>query len=178
MVALAATYNAMERDEDATNCNYEARRLAAEVMSRVTAGSPGSQPEKPPEAFVSTSLLLLDMHMPAEACAILEQSRTHAAFIRSICLARAAMLESMPQNAHGFLMDALAVDATDPRPFELLGDLHMKEGAFADAVEAYTHAMACTGEANGRPPASLKLILNLGKALTENGDLAGREGDV
>ena len=169
---LAATYNAMERDEDATNCNYEARRLAAEVMSRVTAGSPGSQPEKPPEAFVSTSLLLLDMHMPAEACAILEQSRTHAAFIRSICLARAAMLESMPQNAHGFLMDALAVDATDPRPFELLGDLHMKEGAFADAVEAYTHAMACTGEANGRPPASLKLILNLGKALTENGDLA------
>ena len=36
---LAATYNAMERDEDATNCNYEARRLAAEVMSHVTSGA-------------------------------------------------------------------------------------------------------------------------------------------
>ena len=33
-------------------------------MSHVTSGSPASQPEKPPEAFVSTSLLLLDMHMP------------------------------------------------------------------------------------------------------------------
>ena len=169
---LAATYNAMERDEDATNCNYEARRLAAEVMSHVTSGSPASQPEKPPEAFVSTSLLLLDMHMPAEACAILEQSRTHAAFIRSLCLARAAMLEGMPQNAHAFLMDALSVDATDPRPFELLGDLHSKEGNFAEAEEAYTHAMACTGAANGRPPASLKLILGLGNALTETGKLA------
>ena len=54
----AVTYNALEREEDATNCNFEARRLAAE--------------EEAPEPFVTAALLLLDLHMPGEACALLE----------------------------------------------------------------------------------------------------------
>ena len=153
---LAATYSALERETDATNCNYEARRLAAQVMSSVTAGSSSGNPE----AFVSTALLLLDLHMPGEACALLEESGAgEGGLTRKLCLARAALLEGVTSTAYGHLMDALSVDATDPRAFELLGDLHASEQRLGEAEESYTHAMALSTGANA--PASLKLILNL-----------------
>ena len=77
--------------------------------------------------------------------------------------------------AFGVLMDALSIDATDPRPFELLGDVHALESRYAEAEEAYTHAMACSGRL-GKPPASLKLFLNLGDALLRNGKTADARG--
>ena len=73
--------------------------------------------------------------------------------------------------AFGVLMDALSIDATDPKPFELLGDVHKLNARYAEAEEAYTHAMACSGQ-RGKPPASLKLFLNLGDALLRNGKTA------
>jgi Flp pilus assembly protein TadD len=166
---LAATYSALERETDATNCNYEARRLAAQVMSNVTGGTDAS------EAFVSTALLLLDLHMPAEACALLEESGAgEGGLTRKLCLARAALLEGVTSTAYGHLMDALSVDATDPRAFELLGDLHSSEGRLGEAEEAYTHAMALS--TGGSAPASLKLILNLGKTLLAKGKLGDARG--
>ena len=69
-------------------------------------------------------------------------------------------------------MDALSIDATDPRAFELLGDLHASEGRVAEAEEAYTHAMALHSTA----PASLKLHLNLGATLLVAGKLPDARG--
>jgi tetratricopeptide (TPR) repeat protein len=77
--------------------------------------------------------------------------------------------------AFGVLMDALSIDATDPKPFELLGDVHKLESRYSEAEEAYTHAMACSGQ-RGKPPASLKLFLNLGDALLRNGKTADARG--
>ena len=77
--------------------------------------------------------------------------------------------------AFGFIADALGIDATDPRPFELLGDAHAHERRFSEAEEAYTHAMACSGQ-RGKPPASLKLFLNLGGCLLKNGKFADARG--
>lgn len=166
---LAATYSALERETDATNCNYEARRLAAQVMAGVTSTDA-------PEAFVSTALLLLDLHMPEEACALLQESGrgTEGGLTRKLCLARVALLEGVGSTAYGHLMDALSVDATDPRAFELLGDLHVAEERLVDAEEAYTHAMALCAAPN--PPASLKLILNLGNTLLAQGKLSDAKG--
>jgi uncharacterized protein HemY len=77
--------------------------------------------------------------------------------------------------AFGVLMDALSIDATDPKPFELLGDVHKLNARYAEAEEAYTHAMACSGQ-RGKPPASLKLFLNLGDSLLRNGKTADARG--
>ena len=73
--------------------------------------------------------------------------------------------------AFGHVMDALSIDATDPKPFEVLGDLHTFDERFLEAEEAYTHAMAVSGQ-RGKPPASLKLFLNLGNTLLRNGKFA------
>jgi Tfp pilus assembly protein PilF len=171
---LAATYSALDRETDATNCNYEARRLTAQVMSSITTTAAASNPSAL-EAFAATALTLLDLHMPGEARALLEEGGEGAnGLTRRLCLARAALLEGSTSSAYGHIMDALSVDATDPRAFELLGDLHASESRLGEAEEAYSHAMALSAGPN--PPASLKLILNLGRTLLAAGKLGDARG--
>ena len=74
---LAATYSALDRETDATNCNFEARRLQAEVAAEGGAGGEGE------ETFVSTALLLLDLHMPVRAGSVFACHVIHLVFSRS-----------------------------------------------------------------------------------------------
>ena len=177
---LATTYARADRETDAVNCEFEARRLAAGVMNNLL-GSPGATATRAdpdaPEAHVQAALLALDLHLPGEARALLELGRSaeDADVDRSLCHARAALLEGATEAAFGHLMDAIAADATDPRAYELLGDFHRESGRSAEAEEAYAHAMALTG-GEDRPPASLKLFLRLGAALLAEGKLDDARG--
>ena len=177
---LATTYARADRETDAVNCEFEARRLAAGVMNNLL-GSPGATATRAdpdaPEAHVQAALLALDLHLPGEARALLELGRSaeDADVDRSLCHARVALLEGATEAAFGHLMDAIAADATDPRAYELLGDFHRESGRSAEAEEAYAHAMALTG-GEDRPPASLKLFLRLGAALLAEGKLDDARG--
>ena len=228
---LAATYAKMERDADAANCAFQARRLTATAMANLMGPrSPRKESSKSseanaaelaelvgPAAHVKTALLCLDMHLPSVARAALDLAqvdpdaenaglRDDERLVHKLCVARAAFLEAkqeasarrgadddeeddedggsfaarasagFPEEgaraafdvAVGHVMDALSIDATDPRPFELLGDVHEAEGRHSEAEEAYTHALAVSGQ-RGKPPASLRLFLRLGAALLRNG---------
>jgi tetratricopeptide (TPR) repeat protein len=187
---------------DATNCAFEARRLttvARDAMVAEAEASGASAPDAstlekalPLPAHVRLAAFFLDMHMPAEACAALDlgdfqTSASDHSMARTLCLARAAALEGAADASFGHLMDAIAVDATDPRPFELLGDSHKTEGRAKDAAEAYTHAMALSGGGTGgddddvslmgtRSGASLKLFLDLGQSLLASDQTADARG--
>ena len=240
---LAATYARLERETDAANCAFQARRLTATAMANLMGASPRKRLNDTdaselaelvgPAAHVKTALLCLDMHIPSVARSALDLGvfdpdaenaglRDDERLVHKLCLARAAFLEAKAATnetsrrnpngggvlgeeeeeeedddddepepdgfvandessrarfdvAFGFIMDALGIDATDPRPFELLGDAHAHEARFTEAEEAYTHAMACSGQ-QGKPPASLKLFLNLGGCLLKNGKFADARG--
>jgi len=242
---LAVTYKRLERETDAANCAFQARRLTATAMANLMGASPRKRGINDtdaselaelvgPAAHVKTALLCLDMHLPSVARAALDLGvfdpdaadaglRDDERLVHKLCLARAAFLEAKAEAtnetssrrnksnggvlgeeedddddddephdgfvandessssgarfdvAFGFIMDALGIDATDPRPFELLGDAHAHEARFTEAEEAYTHAMACSGQ-KGKPPASLKLFLNLGMCLLKNGKFADARG--
>lgn len=179
---LAATYEGLEREEDAANCDFEARRLAAEVMSHVFDDARPSPAQ--PDAFEAAALACLDLACAAPASKVLDMSPAARrgepdGITRALCLARCAMLSKAHDTAYAHLMRALEVDATDPRPFELLGDVHYACGRFKEAQEGYTHALALSGgvdNVGGHPPASLKLILNLGKASLVCGRLKDARG--
>ena len=233
---LAATYARLERETDAANCAFQARRLTATAMANLMGASPRKRLNDTdaselaelvgPAAHVKTALLCLDMHIPSVARSALDLGvfdpdaenaglRDDERLVHKLCLARAAFLEAKSVTdetsrvkitredddddddderdgfvandessserdarfdvAFGFIADALGIDATDPRPFELLGDAHAHERRFSEAEEAYTHAMACSGQ-RGKPPASLKLFLNLGGCLLKNGKFADARG--
>ena len=233
---LAATYARLERETDAANCAFQARRLTATAMANLMGASPRKRLNDTdaselaelvgPAAHVKTALLCLDMHIPSVARSALDLGvfdpdaenaglRDDERLVHKLCLARAAFLEAKSVTnetsrvkitregddddddderdgfvandessserdarfdvAFGFIADALGIDATDPRPFELLGDAHAHERRFSEAEEAYTHAMACSGQ-RGKPPASLKLFLNLGGCLLKNGKFSDARG--
>ena len=145
---LAATYEGLEREEDAANCDFEARRLAAEVMSHVFDDARPSPAQ--PDAFEAAALACLDLACAAPASKVLDMSPAARrgepdGITRALCLARCAMLSKAHDTAYAHLMRALEVDATDPRPFELLGDVHYACGRFKEAQEGYTHALALSG---------------------------------
>jgi len=114
-------------------------------------------------------LVLLDLHLPSLASIVVEDSPPD--LVRLLCLARAGLLEGSSSVAYKYLMDALALDATDPRPFELLGDLHKGEGRMGEAEETYSEAMYRTTGA-----CTLKLYLNLGACLIAGGKHADAKG--
>ena len=70
------------------------------------------------------------------------------------------------EEAQGYLRKAIGLDAAYPVPYQLLGEVFLKQENYAEAVSWFRKAAE-------RMPEDVETLLGLGRALAETGDAAG-----
>lgn len=137
---LCMLYALLGREKDCINCEWEMKRLAEETGQNV---------------YLDASIMLLDHHVGSRAAqCLVEQEKTIDLLL---CLSRAASIQNMHQVALDRILDALGMDNTDSRAYELLGHHHFSRRHHDAACEAYQKALF-----HAKGPCTLAVYLRLG----------------